>query len=458
MNHFPIITTLAEYQTRFWVQVGLEMQRNGDRALFLSFDSRSNDLLSAAGLEYVDATASTAAALLGNRDPADVVRGFGVERPHLWLAHEKFAFGVRESDRLLRKLAGALLCANQAIDIASQHAEPAAMVQELGGFLSVVGSHFAALHRELPSWMIEPSFFRGRLLFLHNSMAAMRLPPDLAGPITKPIRAYLDDTLQRSAIVIPQKDSHQYTTAFRKIVNRRNLHRLGEKLIDKHVLRKEQEFAHIGAHVSQHARMLLNSRRLAPRYTPLPDCGPFVYYPLHVPGDMALTVRSPEYLDQLALIDYLCRIVPLGYKVAIKEHPAMIGAVAADRLIALLERYDNLALIHPQTNNFEVLGAARAIVSVNSKSGAEAGLLGRPVVVLGDAFYRQAPFACPVSGLSELEGAIGAVLSGQLIPPGRAAIERYFAGLWPMTCPGELYVAEAENVQTFTGSLTEALR
>ena len=452
----PVITTLAEYQTRFWIDVGHTWRQRGHQALFLSFDSRSNEMLGAAGLDFADATPSAAAALLGSRDPREVCAAFEVEPLNFWLTHEKYAFDVADSDALLRKLAGTLLVADAALARAATLGRPA-MVQELGGFLSVVGSHFAALHRGAPSWMIEPSFFRGRLLFLEGSVAARKFPPDMAGEMTGEVAAYLADTLDRGAIVIPQKDRHQYTTAFRKVVNMRNARRLTEKLLDKHLFGKEQEFGHIGSHVTQHARMVLNSRKLRRHYTPLEACGRFVYYPLHVPGDMALTLRSPEYLDQLALIDYLCRVVPFGCKVAVKEHPAMIGAVPADRLIALAKRHDNLAILPPATNNFAVLRQAAAAITVNSKSGAEAGLVGLPVIVLGDAFYRNAPFAHPVDSLGQVAGAIEAALAGAQSRPTEERTRAWFAGLWPHTLPGELYVSDPANVEAFTSSLEKTV-
>lgn len=452
----PIITTLAEYQTRFWLKVGQRLVQRGRDVTFLSFDSRSNQMLAAAGLDVVDATPAALETLLAGVDPREVCARYGVEPLNYWLTHEKFAFGLSDSRAMVRKLAGSLLAANEAIDRSGRRGRTM-MVQEVGGFLSVVGSHHAALHRGIESWMIEPSFFRKRLLFREGSMDARRFPRDLSATPGPEVEAYLANTLQQSAIVIPEKDRHQYTTAFRKVVNLRNGRRLIEKVIDKHVLGKQQEFGHIGSHVSQHVKMIANSRRLRSAYTPLEDCGRFVYYPLHVPGDMALTLRSPEYLDQLALIDYLCRIAPFGVRVAIKEHPAMIGAVSASRIHELLARYDNLAVLPPSTNNYAVLRAAAAVVTVNSKTGAEAGLTGVPVIVLGDAFYRYAPFARAIDNVRDLGAALAEVVAQGRDSHADETTMRWFAGLWPQTSPGELYVCDEDNIATFTNSLEAAL-
>lgn len=447
-----LITTLAEYQTRFWVEIGKELQLRGHETLFLSFDSRSNELLQDAGLRWIDGTEKARAIALGQEDPLAVCRRFGIDEPVRWLTHEKFAFGLRDSDALQRKLAGTLCIAEQALSSFSESG-PFTLMQELGGFLSVLGTHFAAKASGVPSWFIEPSFFRGRLLFIEGGIDAFRLPGGARNAPSGEVAAYLTDTLERGLIVIPEKDRHQYTTAFRKVVNLRNFKRLWEKLVDKHLFGKQQEFGHIGRHVGTHARMIAASQKLARHYTALPDLGPFVYYPLHVPGDVALTLRSPEYLDQIALIDYLCRVTPLQCRIAVKEHPAMIGAMGSEPLLKLKRRYDRFAILPPSTNNFEVLQAAAAVVTVNSKSGAEAGLMGQSVLVLGDAFYRDAPFARPVDRLGDLASALTGELDGRTARPSPDEVRQYFAALWPRTLRGELYSTDRENIAAFTNSI-----
>jgi hypothetical protein len=456
MSPRPLITTLAEYQTRFWLPVGLKLRAEGREVAFLSFDDRSTEMLTAAGLQVFCGTQVEGVPRGDDPAVAALFERFGIDDLNFWLAHERFAFGLRDSVAMRRKLAATLLAADRVCAKWSRGGG-AVMVQELGGFLSVVGSFFAARHHGLDNWFIEPSFFRGRMFFLKNRFSAIEIScGDSERGVPVEVERYLDETLASGAIVVPIKDRHQYTTARKKIVNWRNARRLMGKLADKHLLGKKQEFGYIGSHVRAHARMLLNSHRLRDHYTPLERLGPFVYYPLHVPGDMALTLRSPHLLDQLALIDYLCRSVPASHQIAIKEHPAMVGAVDASRLMELLSRYDNLALLPPTINNYKVLRSADAVVSVNSKSGAEAGLLGKPVLVLGDAFYRDAPFSTPVERLQDLSVELANALSSRRAKAPDRDTRRYFADVWDQTFPGELYVDDPDNVERFVVSLLKA--
>jgi hypothetical protein len=269
--------------------------------------------------------------------------------------------------------------------------------------------------------------------------------------------AYLDETLRVQSAIVPRKDAHHYRAPWRKIVDMRHLQRLLEKLADKYVLGLREEFSHIGGHAWRHARMAARSLLVKHHYRGLAAARPFVYYPLHVPADVALTLRSPAYLDQCALIDYLCRVTPAPYRVAIKEHPALVGAVDYTRLRRLIAERDNLVLLDAALNNYAVLKEASAVVTVNSKSGAEALLLGRPVLVLGDAFYRECALVTPVARLEDLEPLLRQALKAPR-HLGRDEVASYFQDVWEATFPGELYVAEEGNVERFADALVHALR
>lgn len=447
-----LITTLAEYQTQFWLEIGLRLRAAGCEIAFLSFDDRSSEMLANASLKVYEANAVFDQ--IPEADFDQILKAFNISDLNYWLGHERFAFGLRDSRELKRKLVGSLMAADAACrDFKARGSERIVMIQELGGFLSVIGSFFAAQQNNIEHWFIEPSFFRGRMFFLKNSFAAPQVDYQGDEVPAQEMLEYLDDTIARGAIVVPLKDKHQYTTAWRKVVNCKNARRLFNKVWDKLFCGKKQGFGYIKHHVFSHLCLIINSFRLRRCYTQLGMAGDFVYYPLHVPGDMALTLRSPHLLDQLAIVDFLCRSVPMGYKVAIKEHPAMVGAVDPRRVRGLLSRYDNLVILPPTTNNYEVLSKAKAVVSINSKSGAEAALLGRPVIVLGDAFYNRSPLVHQVGNVSDVPVALRELLNESTRQPDHAAIRKYFAAVWSISYPGELYVNDKINLDTFVKSI-----
>lgn len=454
-----LISTLAEYQTEFWAAVALDLRYLGQDVSFLTFDDRSHEYLTAKGLSSYNAftLGRQAACNLDDDMFGHWLEKYGIGDINRWFSHERITFCIRDSKLLKEKIIRHAAAVETVLAKIFQTGRKVVLVQELGGFLSVVATYFVARHHQIDNYFIEPSFFRGRLFFSRNTYSAPRIQMDGTSVVSAEVREYLATALRTGSIVVPLKDRHQYRSVTQKIINLRNLRRLAEKLYDKHVLGKRQDFGYVWGHVSAHLRMLLNVARLAGNYTSIFEAGRFVYYPLHVPADVALTLRSPEYLDQLALIDYLARCMPYTHRLAIKEHPAMIGAIDGRRLRELLNRHDNLVLLSPKTNNYEVLRAADAIVSVNSKSGAEAVLLGKPVLVLGDAFYRDSPMVRPVNRLEEMSVLLNGLLS---MPPPTTRpefVESYFQRVWDATLPGELYVARKDNVEQFVASLLSAI-
>lgn len=453
-----VITTLAIYQTRFWAKVAHQLQAQGHTVAFLSFDDRSTEYLAEKKFRVYSTNTEDkqqAECLMQNIEAS--LADYKIDNVNFWLTHERFAFDLHNSHKMSLRLFTYLVFADRILSDLSKDSQPV-MIQELGGFISVIASFFSARKHGVDNWFVEPSFFRGRQFFLKNRFGAIEIPQMPVDAACSEVKAYLSEVQENKTIVVPLKDKHHYSAALNKIFNWHNVRRLIEKSIDKYLLGKHQEFGHLGSHVFRHAGMFLNSMKLKGSYTELSKLERFVYYPLHVPGDMALTLRSPQFLDQLGLIDYLVRNLPNGYKLAIKEHPAMMGAVDAGRLKRLLKRYDQLALINPAENNFDVLSRCEAVISVNSKSGAEAILLGKPVLVLGDAFYRDSPLATPVASIIEVGTRLRERLAEPWTPDNSVELERYFEQVWRCTHPGELYVESESNTKVFTKSLIDSIK
>lgn len=448
-----VFTTLAMNQTVFFEALGRALEQHGYSVAHICFHERSHDYLTGRGVRSFNAFALG----VGADERADW-SSFGITNPAFLLSHEKAAFEITDTSVLLAKFSRHVQAVQRALDklAAERQGGRLVIVQELGGFASILASFFVARSRDIDNLFIEPSFFRGRVFFVRNSLAALPLAGPTGKPADREVVDYLDTAVRAKSAVIPRKDAHHYRTASKKIFDPRHMQRLVEKLSDKYLLGKREEFEHIGGHIVRHVRMAVKSRVLAYYYQSLPEHQPFVYYPLHVPADVALTLRSPAYLDQYALIDYLCRVTPYPYQVVIKEHPALVGAVDFRRIQALLHDHDNLILLNAKINNFTVLAAASVVVTVNSKSGAEALLLRKPVLVLGDAFYRPCSLIRRVECLGDLEPTLQQTISSPPRLP-RDDIYGYFQDVWENSLPGELYHTEPENIAIFALSLKRML-
>lgn len=448
-----VFTTLAMNQTLFFEALGRSLEQYGYSVAYICFHERSHDYLTGRG-----ARSFNAFALGAGGDEWPDWGSYGITNPAFLLSHEKAAFEIRNTSVLLAKFSRHIEAVRRVLNelILERHNGRLLLVQELGGFASILASFFVARSQGIDNLFIEPSFFRGRVFFVRNSLAA----PIIAGPTGKradrEVVDYLDAAVSKKNAVIPRKDAHHYRMASKKIFDPRHMQRLVQKVVDKYLFGKREEFEHIGGHIGRHVRMAAKSVLLAYYYQPLPAHEPFIYYPLHVPADVALTLRSPTYLDQYALIDYLCRVTPYPYRVVIKEHPALVGAVDFRRMRTLLNDHDNLILLNANINNFTVLEAASVVVTVNSKSGAEALLLRKSVIMLGDAFYRSCTLVRWIECLADLEPALRQALCSPF-PLALDDIYDYFQDVWDNSFPGELYHTEAGNIDVFAQSLVRML-
>ena len=97
---------------------------------------------------------------------------------------------------------------------------------------------------------------------------------------------------------------------------------------------------------------------------------------------------------------------------------------------------------------------ANLIISINSKFGVEAASLGKPSIVMGDAFYKDSPLVKPVNSLFDLKAIIKESLENW-IPENKTQREIYFQNVWYQTYPGELYIEDKKDIENFSCSLLE---
>src|SRR3546814_20484057 len=87
-------------------------------------------------------------------------------------------------------------------------------------------------------------------------------------------------------------------------------------------------------------------------------------------------------------------------------------------------RYPQFKILPPTTNNYEVIRASRLVVSINSKSGVEGLLLGKPVIVLGEAFYTSCRLVTWVKNSRDLKAVIPLLLSQNRAPEEEQFLDR----------------------------------
>jgi len=117
----------------------------------------------------------------------------------------------------------------------------------------------------------------------------------------------------------------------------------------------------------------------------------FFLLPLHQIGEWSnYSWMGLDYADPRTFIWKVSASLPLGYELYVKEHVAGFG----ERPISFyrgIKSFRSTRVIHPDENTSSLVQRAEAVVTLGSSMGFEALLTGKPVILLGEAWYRNCP-------------------------------------------------------------------
>ena len=173
----------------------------------------------------------------------------------------------------------------------------------------------------------------------------------------------------------------------------------------KHIINQGQEPESWTRHYKMRVLKPIRGQLAKIYYTEFDPGERYIFFPLHAPDDSQITIRAPQFFHQEFVVEMLARFLPEGYKLYVKPHPAANGyyPLAMLRSIAKIK---NVSLLHPGINSHDVIRNASVVVVINSTVGFESLLYCKPVIVLGEVFYRGYGLTVDVENLFDLKAAI----------------------------------------------------
>jgi hypothetical protein len=127
----------------------------------------------------------------------------------------------------------------------------------------------------------------------------------------------------------------------------------------------------------------------------------FIYFPLHVDPEIATLTYSPFYVNQLAVIENIAKSIPVGYTLAVKDHPYMYGLRDAS-YYEKIARFPNIIIFHPLEDNYNIIQNAEAVIVLTGTVGLETILMEKPLFILGNVFYDTYDLAYKVDNIKDL--------------------------------------------------------
>ncbi|NLI10658.1 MAG: hypothetical protein GX447_07905 [Elusimicrobia bacterium] len=367
------------------------------------------------------------------------------------ILHEKLTFQRYDEQTLLNKL----LTYDAYFTHVLKNNSFGCIIQELGAFIAPISLYFCAKSFNINHIFIEPALFRGYVFLNYNSIDV-----NLESPIYSSDRAnYLLEEYKNQyhgfkTVSMPVKDRHHFMDAgLKKLINVRNIKRLSEKLYYKYIRGEKEEYDAIYNHVKRGFASVVRRASLSSFYSSFDKSQSYIYFPLHVPLDFQLTFREPKYLNQLAIVEYISNVLPYGIKLYIKEHPASIGAYDFWQLKKIL-KLENVKLINPSVNSYDIIKNSMFVVTINSKVGAEALFQGKKVYAFGSPYYISNKYAMKLNNLEDFKS----LNFSQDVYSGNYFDRDFFHKLASGVSIGELYFNSPENLENFSNSLIERLK
>lgn len=180
----------------------------------------------------------------------------------------------------------------------------------------------------------------------------------------------------------------------------------------------------------------------------------YFYFPLHFPADSQLTLRARPFLSQDFLVETVARYLPYPHKLVVKEHPHARGYMPSGSLWRI-KKQPNVVLLHPDHNSHDIIQNAKAVVVINSTVGFEAILHKKPVITIGDSYFRGLGVTLDVGHLSDLEDLIGKALSWKLTDAQiREFLLRLYRASYPISAR-ELIQSQPVDVEKLTDCLLD---
>ena len=151
----------------------------------------------------------------------------------------------------------------------------------------------------------------------------------------------------------------------------------------------------------------------------------FVYYPLSTELERSLLIGAPFYINQIEVIKWIAKSLPINFKLYVKEHPAQIKRgwrSSAD--YKEIMNIPNVVLIHPSFSNEYLYKNCSLLVTIVGSAGFEAASYGKPVITFVDTIYSILPYVHTVKNLQELPKLIRESLTEKIEP---ADMDRYIS-------------------------------
>ncbi len=396
-----VISIMGRFQTNFWLGIAKNLSQNESISIsFICFDTESFEITSKSSFKsykgWVKNDFSGKEIVLMNKLKKLASKNKLSLKNHFF--HEKICFGFKSNQFIIKRLLDRYTNCEKILNNFESKSNTI-VLQELGGYLCNLSLFLAARNKNFTNYYIEPSLFSDRYFLLKNTYNGPvffenKIPQNIVikNKLSVLGEEKLEQFIKDKPVSVPKIHRIRVKSPILRLFSRKNFKRALEKYISSIFLNKHYEFGSINFYIYKFILLTISSIILKSFYFSIFSSKlknkKIIYYPLHVPSDMSLTIREPKFFNQLLLCENILKKIGKDKVLLIKEHPTMKGSLNIIEFLKLKIKYKNLFLIDPKISNYKITKISNLVYTVNSKAGFEAILQGTKTKVLGRSFYK----------------------------------------------------------------------
>jgi hypothetical protein len=114
-------------------------------------------------------------------------------------------------------------------------------------------------------------------------------------------------------------------------------------------------------------------------------------FPLHYEPEATLYYFSPEFSEQIYVVQQILKFLPLDCCLLVKEHPNQQGRLLTNEYQRLKNRNSNVYFVKSEEDTYNLVKSSKAVITITGSTGWEALILGKPVFVFGNVYYDKHP-------------------------------------------------------------------
>ena len=144
---------------------------------------------------------------------------------------------------------------------------------------------------------------------------------------------------------------------------------------------------------------------------------PFIYFPLHQELERVLLIAAPFYQNQFEQIKNIAQSLPTGYKLYVKEHPAMRvrGWRSVSEMKKIMKLY-NVHLLHPSMDQAELISKCDLVITIKGTAAIDAIFHKKPSIIFENVGLYKLSCIHKLESITELPDAIKNSLKKKIDP------------------------------------------